>query len=108
MLQYHPLITQSKASLDLSRDLHGGSGGGFVIRLYLILEISGQRSKKFSRIFFQAKPNTANAPQGQSYKVMDIPDVWYLLVNSSQMQAACKQQYKYTIRDACAENINNA
>ena len=39
---------------------------------------------------------------------MDIPDVWYLLVNSSQMQAACKQQYKYTIRGACAESINNA
>jgi len=39
---------------------------------------------------------------------MDIPDVWYHLVNSSQMRAACKQQYKYTIRDACAENINNA
>ena len=26
-----------KASLDSSRDLHGGCGGGFVIRLHLIL-----------------------------------------------------------------------
>jgi hypothetical protein len=49
-----------------------------------------------------------NSSQGQSYKVMDIPDVWYLLVNSSQMQAACKQQYRYTIRDACTENIKTA
>ena len=32
-----------------------GSGGGFVIRLYLILEISGQRYKKFLRIFFPDK-----------------------------------------------------
>ena len=42
ILQYHPLITRLKASLDSSRDLHGGCGGGFVIRLHLLPLISGQ------------------------------------------------------------------
>jgi len=31
-------------------------------------------------------PNTS---QEQSYRVTHIPDVWYLLANSNQMQAAC-------------------
>ena len=42
MLQYHPLIAWSKTSLHSSRDLHGGCGGGFVIRLHLLPLISGQ------------------------------------------------------------------
>ena len=50
MLQYHPLIARSKALLDSSRDLHGGCGGGFVIRLYLILVISGQNRETHALI----------------------------------------------------------
>ena len=51
----YPLNMWSKISLDSSRNLHGNSGGGFVIRLYLILEIGGQRWKKFGEIFFWGK-----------------------------------------------------
>ena len=57
----HPLIARSKASLDSFRGLHRGCGGGFVIRLYLILVISGQsRVKIFS-------------PHNQTRPVIDLP-----------------------------------
>jgi len=42
---------RSKTSLDSSREFTKGSEDGFVIRLYLVLLISGQKYKKIHQIF---------------------------------------------------------
>jgi len=44
----HTLLVRPKALLATVLLQHHGCGGGFIIRLHLILLISGQRAEKFS------------------------------------------------------------